>query len=369
MATGAACKQNPKPGPRVGGGGGRGEPKIKAKGGREAALAPAAAAAAPGPTMLNRSPGMRNIGTIGVYFNKLRTNLQTIAYNDEEPEHEAWRRYVERKNIVLEFLHSDLSLHVIKRHHKRIDLLKKCSYYIEILPKHLALGDQNYLMLPTTMFQLIDPWRFQRMKKIGTIQTKIQLLLLSDLLEELERGREELVFFLETLDMMTFLSRWDIIKQRVSSLSEKMDYFLTVLVPGKLYIKHRLVSDVGITKIPHIRLVLSTKMPVMFDRRESVAHEDWVSLKWFVASQQPQVEQYELRFKLLEPRTPQERVHCGIKPVTANTCEIHNLLPDRLYRFTLKRAETYTLVYEQWHDSILLKTKPYLEEEMEISMS
>lgn len=313
---------------------------------------------------------MMNIGTIDVYLNKLGTSLQTVVYSDEDPENEAWRRYLERKNVVLEFLHSDLSLHLLRRHRKRIELLKKCSYYVEILPKHLALGDQNPLVLPTTMFQLIDPWRFQRMKKVGTIQTKIQLLLLADLLEELERGREELVHFLENYDMTTFLSRWDTIKQRLSSLSDQMDYFLALLVPGRLYVKHRLVSDVGITKIPHIRLVLSTKLPVMFDRRESVAYEDWVSLKWFVTSQQPQLEQYELRFKLLEPRTPQERVHCGIMPVTSNTCEIHNLLPDRLYRFTVKRAETYTLVYEQWHDSILLKTKPCLEEEeMESVMS
>ncbi|XP_026548635.1 fibronectin type III domain-containing protein 11 [Notechis scutatus] len=312
--------------------------------------------------MLSHSPGRMNIGTIDVYLNKLGANLPTMAYHDEDRENEAWSVYLERKNMVLEFLHADLSLHLLRRHHKRIELLKKCSYYLEILPKHLALGDQNHLMLPTTMFQLIDPWRFQRMKKVGTIQTKIQLLLLSDLLEELERGREELVHLLETYDMMTFLSRWDTVKQKLSKLSEQMDYFLAMLVPGRLYIKHRLVSDVGITKIPHIRLVLSTKMPVMFDRRESAAHEDWVSLKWLITSQQSQLDQFELQFRLLEPRTPQERVQCGIMPVTSNTCEIHNLLSDRLYRFTIRRAETYTLVYEQWRDSILLKTKPYLAE-------
>ncbi|XP_054836440.1 fibronectin type III domain-containing protein 11 [Eublepharis macularius] len=315
------------------------------------------------------SPGIMNIGTIDVYLNKTGSSLQTMVYSEEEQENDAWNMYTERKNIVLEFLCSDLSLHLLKRHHKRIELLKKCSYYIEILPKHLALGDQNHLMLPTTMFQLIDPWRFQRMKKVGSIQTKIQLLLLSELLEQLERGREELVQFLETYDVMTFLSRWDVIRQRLSSLSEQMDHFLALLVPGRLHIKHRLVSDVGVTKIPHIRLVIITKMPVMFDRKESAAHLDWVSLRWFVSSQQPQVEQYELRFKLLEPRAPQDKIHCGIMAVTSNTCEIHNLQPDRLYRFTIKRAEIYTLVYEQWRDSILLKTKPYPEEDMESAMS
>lgn len=308
------------------------------------------------------SPGVMNIGTIDVYLNKTATNLQSVVYGGEQQENEAWNMYMERKNMVLEFLRSDLNLHLLKRHHRRIELLRKCSYYIEILPKHLALGDQNHLMLPTTMFQLIDPWRFQRMKKVGTIQTKIQLLLLSELLEQLERGREELVQFLETYDMMTFLSRWDIIRQRLSDLSEQMDNFLAMLVPGRLYVKHRLVSEVGVTKIPHIKLVLVTKMPVIFDRKESVAHEDWVNLKWFVSTQQPQLEQYELHFKLLEPRVPQEKIHCGVMAVASDTCEIHNLLSDRLYRFTIKRAETYTLVYEQWRDSISLKTKPYLQE-------
>ncbi|XP_030389318.1 fibronectin type III domain-containing protein 11 [Gopherus evgoodei] len=318
----------------------------------------------PGPATATMS-----FGTMDVYLNEIENNLQSILYSEEEDqENETWKMYMERKNIVLEFLHSDLSLHLLKRHHKRIELLKKCSYYIEILPKHLALGDQNHLMLPTTMFQLIDPWRFQRMKKVGTVQTKIQLLLLTDLLEQLEQGREELVHFLETYDMVTFLTRWDLVKQKLSNLSELMDNFLAMLVPGRLYVKHRLVSDVGATKIPHIRLVLSTKMPVMFDRKESVAHEDWVSLKWFITSQQSQPEQYELRFKLLEPRAQQERIQCGIMPVTSNMCEIRNLLSDRSYRFTIKRAEAYTLVYEQWRDTITLKTKPYPDEDMESTM-
>lgn len=310
-----------------------------------------------------------NIGMIDVYLNKTATSLQTVTYSGEEQESKAWNMYVERKNMVLEFLHSELTLHLLRRHHKRIELLRKCSYYIKILPKHLALGDQNHLMLPTTMFQLIDPWRFQRMKKVGTIQTKIQLLLLSELLEQLERGREELVHFLETYDMMTFLSRWDIVRQRLSDLSEQMDNFMAMMVPGRLHVKHRLVSEVGVTKIPRIKLVLITKMPVMFDRKESVAHEDWVSLKWFVSTSQPQLEQYELHFKLLQPRLPHEKLQCGIMAVAADTCDIHSLLCDRLYRFTVKRAETYTLVYEQWHDSITLKTKPHLEEGEERAIS
>ncbi|XP_040493814.1 fibronectin type III domain-containing protein 11-like [Ursus maritimus] len=199
----------------------------------------------------------------------------------------AWRAYTERRTALREFLTADLSPHLLKRHHARMDLLRKCSYYIEILPKHLALGDQNPLVLPGTMFQLIDPWKFQRMKKVGTAQTKIQLLLLADLLEQLDRGRAELDALLQSPDPRPFLAGWGLVAQRLAELSAVMDGFLAMMVPGRLHIKHRLVSDIGATKIPHIRLILSTKTPVLFDRKGSVAHQDWASLRWTADPRQP----------------------------------------------------------------------------------
>ncbi|XP_006873445.1 PREDICTED: uncharacterized protein C20orf195 homolog [Chrysochloris asiatica] len=277
-------------------------------------------------------------------------------------EPEAWRTYVERRNALREFLTSDLSLHLLKRHHARVELLQKCSYYIEILPKHLALGDQNPLVLPNAIFQLIDPWKFQRMKKVGTAQTKIQLLLLGDLLEQLDRGRAQLDALLESPDPRPFLAGWGRVEHRLADLAAVMDNFLTMMVPGRLHIKHRLVSDIGVTKVPHIRLMLSTKMPVMFDRKESVAHQDCVSLRWFVTIQPAAPEQFELRFKLLEPQTQQECTQCGLIPVATCTFDVRNLLPNRAYKFTIKRAESYTLVYEPWRDSLILHTKPGLPE-------
>ncbi|KAM5305144.1 LOW QUALITY PROTEIN: fibronectin type III domain-containing protein 11 [Glossophaga mutica] len=273
-------------------------------------------------------------------------------------EPEAWRTYTARRNALREFLTCDLSSHLLKRHHARMELLRKCSYHVEVLPKHLALGDQNPLVLPSTVFQLIDPWKFQRMKKVGTAQTKIQLLLLGDLLEQLDQGRAELDALLESPDPRPFLAGWALVERRRADLSAVMDSFLALMVPGRLHIKHRLVSDVGATKIPHIRLMLSTKMPVMFDRKESVAHQDWVTLRWFVTIQPAVPEQFELRFKLLDPRTQQEHLQRGLIPVAACSFEVHNLLPNRVYKFTVKRAESYTLVYEPWQDSLTLQTRP-----------
>jgi hypothetical protein len=308
-----------------------------------------------------------NFQVTGLNLDKMKLDSPQSFLDVEEVEEaedqqlldpEAWRTYMERRNVLREFLTADLSPHLLKRHHARMQLLKKCSYYIEILPKHLALGDQNPLVLPSTMFQLIDPWKFQRMKKVGTAQTKIQLLLLGDLLEQLDHGRAQLDTLLESPDPRPFLAGWGLVEQQLADLSAVMDNFLAMMVPGRLHIKHRLVSDIGATKIPHIRLMLSTKMPVMFDRKESVAHRDWVSLRWFVTVQPAAPEQFELRFKLLEPRTQQECTQCGMVPVAACTFDVHHLLPNRTYKFTIKRAESYTLVYEPWRDSLTLQTLP-----------
>nr|XP_006209724.2 fibronectin type III domain-containing protein 11 [Vicugna pacos] len=308
-----------------------------------------------------------NFQVTGLGLDKMKLDSPQSFLDQEEAEEaedrqllepEAWRTYVERRNALREFLTSDLSPQLLKRHHARMELLRKCSYYIEILPKPLALGDQNPLVLPSTVFQLIDPWKFQRMKKVGTAQTQIQLLLLGDLLEQLDHGRAALDSLLESPDPRPFLAGWGLVERRLADLSAVMDSFLAMMVPGRLHIKHRLVSDVGATKIPHIRLMLSTKMPVMFDRKESVAYQDWVSLRWFVTIQPAVPEQFELRFKLLDPRTQQECLQCGIIPVAACTFDVRNLLPNRSYRFTVKRAESYTLVYEPWRDSLTLQTRP-----------
>ncbi|XP_037377750.1 fibronectin type III domain-containing protein 11 [Talpa occidentalis] len=303
----------------------------------------------------------------GLGLDKMKLDSPQAVLDQEEAEEaegrqllepQAWRTYTERRAALREFLTSDLSPHLLKRHHARVELLRKCSYHIEVLPKHLALGDQSPLVLPSTMFQLIDPWKFQRMKKVGTAQTKIQLLLLGGLLEQLDRGRAELDALLESPDPRPFLAGWVRVERQLGDLAAVMDSFLATMVPGRLHVKHRLVSDIGAAKIPHIRLMLSTKMPVMFDRKESVAHRDWVSLRWFVAVQPAVPEQFELRFKLLEPRTQQECAQCGAVPVAACSFDLHNLLPDRAYRFSVRRAESHTLVYEPWRDSLTLRTKP-----------
>ncbi|XP_059975802.1 LOW QUALITY PROTEIN: fibronectin type III domain-containing protein 11 [Mesoplodon densirostris] len=272
-------------------------------------------------------------------------------------EPETWRTHVERRNALRKFLTSDLSPHLLKRHHAHVELLKKSSYYVKILPKHLGLGNRNRQVL-STMFQFIEPLKFQRMKKVGADQAKIQLLLLGELLGQLGHSYSELDALLESPDPRPFLAEWGLVEQQLADLSAVMDSFLATMVPGRLHMKHHLVSDIKATKIPHIQLMLSTKMPVIFDRQESVAHHDWVSLRWYVTLQPAVPEQFELHYELLDPQTQQECRQCGIITVAACAFDVRNLLPNRSYKFTIKRVEGNMLVYEPWLDSLTLQTRP-----------
>ncbi|KFQ81928.1 Uncharacterized protein C20orf195, partial [Phaethon lepturus] len=300
-----------------------------------------------------------SFGIMAVILNEFETNSESTVHREEQQDNTSWERYLERRNLVLQFLHSNLNLHHLQHHQNKVELLKKSYFYLEIEPKHINVRDQNHVMHRADILQLIDPYQFQRMKKVGKKQTEIQLTLLTELLEELERGREELSCYVETCDTVTFLSQWDFIMQRLSKLSEFMETLLSLQVPGKLYIKHRLVShaDLRGARLPSIRLSLCTKMPLIFDRKESFAHKDWAKLKWFTENQESHLEQCELHLKLLTNGSQTEAGYSRIQEVTSNTCVVQDLQPGRSYEFTIRRSGTHTLVFGNWHDSITLKTK------------
>ncbi|NXL93115.1 FND11 protein, partial [Alectura lathami] len=270
-----------------------------------------------------------------------------------------WQTYLERRASTLHFLQCKLSLQLLEEYQKRLELLRKCYYYLEVLPTHVVQRDQNHLSTPTSIFQIMDPWKFQRVKRQGRTQVEIQLQLLTELLEQLQRGRQELACYMETCDVATFLSKWDLIMQRQSDLSGMMTSFVSLQEKRQLHTRDHLVPCTVVrgAKAPNISLFLSRKMPVMFDRTESVAHENWANLRWFTEDQESHPERYELHFRLLKNGTQQALGHCGLVAVTSNTCAVCGLLPDRSYEFMIRRVETYTLVYEPWHDTIILKTK------------
>ncbi|MBN3285923.1 FND11 protein, partial [Polyodon spathula] len=272
---------------------------------------------------------------------------------------EPWKKYTEQKNSIVGFIGSQLSSAALRRYKVRVDIMKKCSHYMDVMWKDLSFGDQNY-MTTSTMFHLIDPWKFQQMKKIGTTQIKIKLHLLEEFYKEIKHGKEQLETILRTYDMATFSSEWESIQERLVHVTKVLSDFNSVLMPGKLHTKHRLISDMGHTKIPHIRLAVNVKMPVVFDKKESHSSQKSAMLTWYIEGQSTlhPPEQFEVRYKLITPTTLEEGSQFGTISVSSFSIEIGNLLPEKSYEFTIKRAETYCLIYGFWNDTIVLKTKP-----------
>uniref|UniRef100_A0A803JP03 Fibronectin type III domain containing 11 n=2 Tax=Xenopus tropicalis TaxID=8364 RepID=A0A803JP03_XENTR len=256
-----------------------------------------------------------------------------------------------RKWLVSKFLREELSESFLKRQQGKVEQLRRCSFYMEILSGQAEPEEEELQSrLPISVFQFIDPEKFQRMKNMAASQTKLQLLLLEKLLEQLERGRAALVGMVTGGDSCGWGRLW----QGVSHLHRLQKDFLHLLVPRRLHLKHQLVANTSAAKIPPLRLGLRLRNPVVFDRAGSVAFRDRVSLAWRSLGQPCPPEKYELGFRLRE----EEEAEQGAVSVSGNHLEIHNLLSDRLYEFHLRRADTHMLVYQAWHDSITLRTCP-----------
>ncbi|KFP28411.1 Uncharacterized protein C20orf195, partial [Colius striatus] len=267
--------------------------------------------------------------------------------------------YLERKHLVLQYVQSELNLLRLQHHRAKAELLQKSYFYLEIKPKQVNLKDQDNMMYTANLLDVTDHVQLQRIKKLGKNQTEIQLTLLTELLEQLEQGQEELNSYVRACDIRTFLSQWDLIKQKMAKLSTFVETLLSVEEPGKLHIKHRLLSSVYLrdTEHPPFSVSLYTRAPLIFDRRESFAHKKWAKLKWFSEDQDTDLQWCELHLRLLTEDRRREAGHSRIQTVFSNTCIIKNLQPGRSYEFTVRRQEDETLVYENWHDSIVLKTK------------
>ncbi|KAM6248635.1 fibronectin type III domain-containing protein 11 [Porphyrio hochstetteri] len=292
---------------------------------------------------------------MAVTLNEFETSSETTVFNEEQ-DNARREQYLERRSLVLQFLQSNLSPQHLQHHHSKIELMKKCTFYLEVEPKHWNVRNQNNEMYRADILQVLDLCQFGKMKKVAKTQLEIQLTLLTELLEQLQQGQLELRRYTETWDMVTFLSRWDFITQRLAKLSEFMAKLLSLEVPGGLYVKHYLVSHADLRGIrgPDIKLTISMKAPVIFDRRQSLADSYWARLVWFSGNEETP-EQYELL--LLEANALREDRHNRVWVVSSNMCLVLDLQPGITYRFKIRRPHTDFLICSPWQDTITLTTR------------
>ncbi|XP_071429334.1 fibronectin type III domain-containing protein 11 [Pithys albifrons albifrons] len=279
--------------------------------------------------------------------------------------------YLRNKKLVLDFLHSYLNSHLLQYHWNKFHLLKRCYFYLRIEPEHLYVRDQNGIMICTNIWRIANPCRLQKIKKLAKNQAEIQLALLSELLEQLERGRKELSHYVESCDMATFLSQWNWIVRRVLKLSMLVSKLISLEEPRKLYVKHSLVSQVFLGGDAHPQFSVHTyiKKPPVFDRRESFTSHNSAKLKWVNDNKESHLEGWQLEIRLVTNDSQTKPGYSHIEEVFSNSCIIHQLQPNRLYEFRIKRCNNQALVYSQWHDCIILKTKPIPAEDTSGSSS
>uniref|UniRef100_A0A3P9A0C2 Uncharacterized protein n=1 Tax=Esox lucius TaxID=8010 RepID=A0A3P9A0C2_ESOLU len=263
------------------------------------------------------------------------------------------RRSTDRRDISLSPLN-------IKRRMSKLDLLRKCSFYLEVVPREVLLTPDaqqgpNYFF-NSTLVHLIDPWKFLRMKKLGHSQVSIQLSLLEALHEQLCGAKLEMEAIASQSDYGD--REVDRIKLRIAEVTEAFVDFDQALIPGPLHTKHRILTEMDSTKVPPIHIRLSVKMPVMFHKSRSEALTNCARLRWEIAGGEKlgPGEHFEIHYKLLRPANAEEGNQLGTMTSEACHIQVNNLLPLKCYEFTVKRADTASLVYGFWNDTIVLRT-------------
>ncbi|XP_046882165.1 fibronectin type III domain-containing protein 11-like [Hypomesus transpacificus] len=281
--------------------------------------------------------------------------------NTQKATDDTWSAFMDLRYHILQLLSTKLTPCTLGDCKARLEVLRKCSYYMDV-HQDLSMADQQQqnALSDSTILHLIDPWKFQRMKKLANSQVKIQLSLLEELYEQICRGRADLEAIANQCGPTTFGQDNAPLRKRVEQLTTALVDFDSTLSPGRLHAKHRLISETGNTKVPQLWLTLNVKMPVMFDKLRSEALASFTRLHWYIAGtdQQDPGEQFEIHHKLIQPTNADEGNQTGMVTCSGNHIQINNLLPERCYEFTVKRADTCYLVYGFWNETIILRTAP-----------
>lgn len=265
-----------------------------------------------------------------------------------------WERYNHLRHQMIELLSGKLSNNSVMEYRKTVEIRSKCAYYINIHEDQPSGQHGRFLNLHS----MIDPSKYLLMKEKANCQIRIQLCLLEMLNEEIRRGKDILEQIMNTYEPMTVVQDSASIQQKLDQVNQTLLDMDSVLLPGHLYLEHKLIPVTSAEHVPDVRLVFDIKMPVTFRRDGCRAQATSVQLCWHVEEQERYStrEQYELRYTLLDPSTAEEQQLA--EPITTYFFHMHicDLFPGRSYEFSLKRAQASDLVYDLWTDTLVLTT-------------
>ncbi|XP_032369912.1 fibronectin type III domain-containing protein 11 [Etheostoma spectabile] len=265
-------------------------------------------------------------------------------------------------NQILQLLCTRLSDDCITTMQKGLQLMQRSSYYLEIQCDDLlpTADEQQHTvhLSDSTVWSLVDQQRLQRAMTLANTQVKLYLTFLELLYEEIIRGCQELEAFV--LKHNQGLVDSDIaasIQERLQQTHQYLDAFKSRLnwKLGPLDLQNQLIHITG--SLPIQQLSVEKKMPVIFNRFETCTTSNTAYLCWEVAGEQSQElnQEFEIHVMSFHPTIDE---YCQF---TKSTCksyiiEVNNLIPDRYYKFSVKRVDSVNLVYGLWVDTITLKT-------------
>lgn len=207
---------------------------------------------------------------------------------------------------------------------------------------------------------LIEQPRLQHAMTLANTQVKLLLKLLEMLYQEIIKGCQQLEAFIIKYDQGLVDS--DMAASTQQKLQQTQQYvkdFESRMTQnfGPLDLQNHLIWSTAIDPLPQLTASLAIKMPVMIDRFESCATSDAVHLCWAVAGQQSMEpnQQFEIHVKSRHPTTAEHERFTKYMYQSCNI-QVNNLTPDRYYQFSVKRVDTFNLVFGLWIDTIILKT-------------
>ncbi|KAM7005395.1 fibronectin type III domain-containing protein 11-like [Tautogolabrus adspersus] len=262
------------------------------------------------------------------------------------------------RDHILQLLHSKLNCQYIG---KKLALMQNCSYHLEIQREDVSEMEEEVPHLcDSTLCSLIDQQRLARAMIFANTQVRLLLSLLESLFQHILRGCRELCAFMEMYDQG--LLDGDAAGSTQQTLMQTLQYadrFEDRMVRnlGQLNLQDRLIPNRGSLLIPKLCPMLTLKLPVMIDRSESCVSVSSVHLSWSIAGEEAKdpEQQFEVEVKSLHP-TIADTDQISKYKCQAYNIQVTNLIPDRYYRFSVKREDSVNLVYGLWKDSVVHKT-------------
>ncbi|XP_034725936.1 fibronectin type III domain-containing protein 11-like [Etheostoma cragini] len=278
-------------------------------------------------------------------------------------------------NEILQLLCTRLNDDCIMTMQEGLRLMQRSSYYLEIqgddLPPTADEQQQTVHSYNSTVWSLVDQQRLRRAMTLAKTQVKLHLTFLGLLFEEIIRGSQELEAFV--LNYNRGLVDSDIAaptQERLHQTHQYLNAFESRLnwKLGPLDLQNQLIHNTGGLPIQLLSVSLAKKMPVIFNRFETRTTSNNVHLCWEVACEQSQElnQEFEIHVKSFHPTIAE---YCQF---TKSTCksyniEVNNLIPDRYYKFSVKRVDSVNLVYGLWVDTLILKTLDISKSEQAVS--